>query len=297
MRNWIAGWLLMIASGLAAQEFQCNVQVVSPAVQGTNKRVFETLQTALNEFMNTQRWTDHQYKPEERIECNFMFNISEVVSTDDFKASLQIQARRPVYNSTYHTTLLNIQDNDISFRYIEQQPLTFNINNFDNNLVGIMAYYAYMILGLDYDSFEQYGGSDYFKKAEQIVNRAQSRAEKGWKSFESQRNRYWIVENALNEVHKPLRQAIYQYHRKGLDTMADKPENARQQIYQSLEALRKVQRQTPGSYLLALFFTAKSDELVSIYSEAFSLEKGKASDLLQEIDPANTDKYSKLKTQ
>ena len=297
MKNWIAGTLFMIASGIYAQEFQCNVQVVSPAVQGTNKRVFETLQTALNEFMNTQRWTDHQYKPEERIECNFMLNISEVVSTDDFKATLQIQARRPVYNSTYYTTLLNIQDNDINFRYIEQQPLIFNINNFDNNLVGIMAYYAYMILGLDYDSFEQYGGSDYFKKAEQIVNRAQSRAEKGWKSFESQRNRYWFIENVLNEVHKPLRQTNYIYHRKGLDSMNEKPENARQEIYRALESLRKVQRQKPGSYFMALFFTAKADELVSIYSEAFSMEKGKASDLLQEIDPSNTDRYSKLKTQ
>ena len=151
MKYWIAGWLFLFATGIYAQEFQCNVQVVSPAVQGTNKRVFETLQTALTEFMNTQRWTDHQYKPEKRNECNFMINISEVVSTDDFKATLQIQARRPVFNSSYYTTLLNIQDNDISFRYIEQQPLIFNINNFDNNLVGLMAYYAYMILGLDYD--------------------------------------------------------------------------------------------------------------------------------------------------
>lgn len=293
----IAVLFLLIAITTQAQEFQCRVQVVSPAVQGTNKRVFETLQTALNDFMNTQRWTDHQYKPEERIECNIMINIAEVVSNDDFKATLQIQARRPILNSGYHSTLINLQDNEFQFRYVEDQPMTFNINNFDSNLIGVMAYYAYVILGMDYDSFEQYGGSDFFKKAEQIVNRAQSRAERGWKSFEGQRNRYWITENILNEVHKPLRQCVYNYHRKGLDTMAEKPENSRQQIYQALEGLRKVQRQTPGSYALALFFTAKAEEIIGVFSEAPSMERGRASDLLQEIDPANLDKYSRLKSQ
>lgn len=296
MRNILVILFLMIAVLAPAQEFQCSVQVMSPSVQGTNKKVFETLQKALTEFMNTQRWTDHQFTARERIECNFMFNISDMVSTDDFKGTLQIQARRPVYNSTYYSTLLNLQDNDITFRYVEEQPLIFNINNFDNNLVAIMAYYAYIILAVDYDSFAPNGGSEFYKKAEQISNRAQSRADKGWKSYEGQRNRYWLVENALNEVHRPLRQALYTYHRKGMDAMWDKPENARQQIYQALEGLRKVQRQTPSSYFMALFFTAKVDELINLYSEAFSMEKGKAADLLQEIDPANTDKYSKLKS-
>ncbi len=295
MRNLLIVLMLLITALAPAQEFQCSVQVMSPSVQGTNKKVFETLQTALTEFMNTQRWTDHQYSARERIECNFMFNVSDMAN-DDFKATLQIQARRPVFGSTYYSTTLNLQDNDINFRYVENQPLIFNLNNFDNNLVAIMAYYAYMILAVDYDSFEMYGGSEFYKKAEQIVSRAQTRSEKGWKSFESQRNRYWFVENALNEVHKPLRQTIYTYHRKGLDSMGEKPENARQQIYQSLENLRKVQRQTPGSYFLALFFTAKADEIVSIYSEAFAMERGKASELLQEIDPGNTDKYLRLKT-
>jgi hypothetical protein len=268
---------------------------MSPSIQGTNKNIFETLQKALTEFMNTQRWTDHQFTQRERIECNFLFNVSDLAN-DDFKATLQIQARRPVFNSSYYSTLLNLQDNDITFRYMEGQPLIFNINNFDNNLVAIMAYYAYIILAIDYDSFEMNGGSDFYKKAEQIVNRAQSRSDRGWKSFDGQRNRYWLVENALNEVHKPLRQSIYNYYRKGMDTMWDKPENSRQQIYQSLENLRKVQRQNPSSYFLALFFTAKSDEIISIYSEAYSLEKGKAVELLQDIDPANTDKYAKLKS-
>lgn len=296
MKFFVPLLFCLFATGLQAQEFQCAVSVTSPSVQGTNKKVFETLQTALTELMNTQRWTEHQFKQEERIECNFIFNITELVSADDFKATLQIQARRPILNTNYNSVLLNLQDNDVQFRYVEFQPLVFNPNSFDNNLIAIMAYYAYVILGLDYDSFSPMGGNEFYRKAEQIVSRAQSTAERGWKSFENQRNRYWLIENALNEIHRPLRQCTYTYYRKGLDQMTEKSEATRQQIYSALETLRKVQRQTPGSYFLQLFFTAHSDELVNIYSEAVPMEKSKLLELLTEIDPANSNKYAKLRS-
>lgn len=286
--------LLMLAWQLPAQEFQCAVQVVSPGVQGSNKKVFETMQKSIMEFMNNQQWTNDIFKPEERIDCNIMINIAEVISVDEFKASIQIQARRPVYNTSYYTVLFNHMDQDFRFNYVENEPLVYNPNNFDSNLIGVLAYYAYIVLGMDYDSFQQYGGTNYFQQAEQIVSQAQNSTYAGWKAFESQRNRYWLVENILNQYHKPLRQCMYVYHRKGLDRMADKKEEARGEILAAIEDLRKVYRQKPGSFYMQTFFTAKSDELVKIFEESFSLEKGRALELLKEVDPANQKKYETL---
>ncbi|WP_430809807.1 MULTISPECIES: DUF4835 family protein [unclassified Carboxylicivirga] len=294
MRYVIVVLCLLLGVNLVAQEFQCRVQVVSPQVQSTNKKVFETMQTAIMEFMNNQKWTNDKFAPEERIDCNIMINISEMISIDEFKGSFQIQARRPVYDSNYYTVLLNHQDQDFHFKYVEFQPLIYNPNNFESNLVAVLAYYANIVLGLDYDSFQNNGGTPYFQEAERIVNRAQGARETGWKSFEGQRNRYWLVENILNEYHRPLRQCMYEYHRKGLDRMSDKPEEARAEIVKSLELTRKVHRQRPGSFFAQVFFTAKSDELVNIFSESFSMEKGRVVELLQEVDPGNNKKYEKI---
>ncbi|MCU4166658.1 DUF4835 family protein [Carboxylicivirga caseinilyticus] len=294
LRVIVVMFLLMVGIHLNAQELQCAVQVVSPSVQGSNKKVFETLQKAIMEFMNNQNWTSDVFKAEERIDCNIMINITEMVSVDEFKGSIQIQARRPVYNSSYYTVLFNHQDVDLNFKYVEFEPLIFNPNAFDSNLVGVLAYYAYIILGMDYDSFSPNGGTEYFQKAEQIVNQAQGSSYSAWKSFESQRNRYWLTENILNEYHRPLRQCVYSYHRKGLDMMNDKPEEGRAEILKSLEDLKKVYRQRPGSFFMQVFFTAKSDELVKIFEESFSMEKSKVIEVLQEVDPGNSKKYEKL---
>jgi len=277
-----------------AQELRCNVSVVTPNIQGTNKKVFETLQTALSEFMNNQRWTDKIYTPEERIECNFQINIKEVVSIDEFKGTVQVQARRPVFQSAYNTVLFNFQDQNFNFRYVEFEPIVFNPSVFESNLVGMMAFYAYVIIGLDEDAFAQNGGSATFQKAEALVSRAQNSRDQGWKSFENTRNRYWIVENMLNEYHKPLRDCMYRYHRLGLDRMVEKSEAARTEIVSALELLQKVYRQKPGSFLLYLFFNAKVDEIVNIFAESPSMEKGKIAALLSEIDPINSDKYNSL---
>ena len=294
MRYLIVTIFIIFGWHLSAQEFQCAVQVVSPQVQGSNKKVFETLQTAIMEFMNNQKWTNDKFAPEERIDCNIMINIAEVISIDEFKASIQIQARRPVYNSNYYTVLFNHQDQDFQFKYVEFEPLVYNPNNFDSNLVAVLSYYANIILGLDYDSFKNSGGTAYFQEAERIVNRAQGARESGWKSFEGQRNRYWLIENILNEYHRPLRQCMYEYHRKGLDRMSDKAEEGRAEIAKALELTRKVHRQRPGSFFTQVFFTAKSDELVKIFEESFSMEKGRVVELLKEVDPSNNNKYEKI---
>jgi hypothetical protein len=281
-----------------AQELRCSVQVVSPQVQGTNKKVYQTLQTALTDFMNNRVWTSNVFKPEERIECNILINITEQTAADEFKGTLQVQSRRPVYNSSYSTVMFNYMDNNFSFQYIEFQSLDFSETAFTSNLTSVMAYYAYMILGFDYDSFSENGGNEYFKKADNIVNNAQSATDKGWQAFDSKnnKNRYWLVKNVLDEKYAPVREFYYRYHRKGLDLLDSKPDAARADIAESLELLQQVYRQKPDPYLnyLQVIFDAKADEFVNIFSESFTGEKNRVLTILKEIDPPNGTKYEKI---
>jgi hypothetical protein len=279
---------------LKAQELRCMVQVVAPGVQGTNRGAFETLQTSIMEFMNGQRWTEHVYKSEERIDCSILINIREVIGSDEFKGTIQVQARRPVFNSSYNSPLVNYLDQNLHFKYVEFEPLIYNPNTMESNLVAILAYYAYVILGYDYDSFSDKGGTPYFQQAQNIVNISQNARESGWKSFESMRNRYWLLENVLSEDHSPLRTCFYQYHRKGMDLMAEKPEEGRSNLASALEMLQRVYRQRPNSFALGFFFDAKTDELLSVFANAPSMEKGRIVNILKEVDPANTDKYQDL---
>ena len=287
-------FFFFLSLGAFSQELRCSVQIESRSIQGTNKTVFEKLQKAVTEFLNSTNWTNEIYAQEERIECNILINVKEEISTSSFNGTIQVQARRPVFNASYTTVTMNRMDQDFQFKYVEDQPLIYNPNTFESNLVAVLAYYAYMILGIDHDSFKLYGGIPYFQKAENIVTRAQNASEKGRKSFENKKNRYWLTEKMLNEYHRPLRKAMYEYHIKGLDIMSDKTPEGRGSIFAALEGLRKVQKQDPGSVAMQLFFDAKSDELVNIFSDAFPLEKGKAATLLKEINPSNIKKYEKL---
>ena len=277
-----------------AQELRCSVQVESQKIQGTNRSVFDALQKAVIEFMNNTSWTNEIYTQQERIECNILINLEQKVSADQFKGTMQVQARRPVFNTSYNTVTFNRRDKDIQFSYVEDQPLIYNPNTFTSNLVAVLAYYAYMIIAIDHDTFKQYGGTPYYQKAENIVNRAQSAKESGWKSFENTKNRYWLITRMMDQYHRPLRKCLYVYHIKGLDIMSDKTPEGRANILTALEGLRKVVKQEPGSAAMQLFFDSKSDELVNIFSEAFPIEKGKAASLLKEIDPSNIKKYDKL---
>ncbi len=280
------------------QELNCNVQLVTQQIQGTNKQVFQTLQGAIYEFMNNTSWTNHLYDVDERIECNMLFNLQEQIGDDQFRGTLQIQVRRPVFNSSLNTVLFNFVDNDLQFEYVEYQPLEFSETSYISGLTSILAYYAYIILGLDYDSFSYEGGTEYFEKAEKIVNNAQNAKEKGWKSVESssRKNRYWLINNILNEDFSPVREFIYRYHRHGLDMMYEKMNEARAEIAEDLKLLQKVYREKPDPfmYFLQVVFDAKSDEFVNIFKESFQEEKSRVFALLNEIDPANANKYEKI---
>jgi hypothetical protein len=280
------------------QELKCNVQIVSQQIQGTNKQVFQTMQTAVYEFMNNMVWTKHVYSIDERIECNLMFNITEQLSADEFKGTLQIQSRRPVFNTNYNTVMFNYMDNDIHFRYVEFEPLEFDETQHLSNLTSILAFYAYIILGLDYDSFSFEGGTPYFQKADNIVNNAQNASEIGWKSFEStsHRNRYWLVNDILDEKYAPIREFIYRYHRLGLDIMDSKVVEGRAIVAETVVSLQKVYRQKPDPFMqiLKVILDAKADEFVNIFSESFTEEKNRVVTILQEIDPTNKSKYDKI---
>jgi hypothetical protein len=281
-----------------SQEFKCNVQFVSQQIQGTNKQVFQTLQNAAFEFMNNRVWTNNVFAPEERIEFNMLFNITEQLSADEFKGTLQISVRRPVYNTNYNSVLLNYMDNDINFRYLEFEPLEFDLNSHSSNLTSILAYYAYVVLALDYDSFSYAGGTPFWQAAEKIVDNAQNAPERGWKPFEntSHKNRYWLTKDFLDPEYAGCREFIYRYHRLGLDVMDGKVNEGRQSILEDLELLRKVYRQKPDPFLqpLKYIFDAKADELVNVFSESFSEEKNRAYEILVEIDQANANKYKAI---
>jgi len=290
--------ILVNSLNLRSQELRCNVQVVSQQIQGTNKQVFQTLQNAIYEFMNNRVWTDHIYTMEERIECNLMFNITEQLSADDFKGTLTIQARRPVYNTNYNTVTLNFVDNDIRFRYVEFAPLEFDLNTHLSNLTSILAYYAYYILGLDYDTFSLLGGTPYFNNAERIVINAQNAPEKGWKPMDdiAHKNRYWLVKDMLDPDYEPVRVFNYRYHRLGLDVMDQKVAEGRAEITNDLELLQQVYRKKPDPYmyLLRLVFDAKVDEIVNVYTESYPEERSRAHTILAEVDKPNANKYKAI---
>ncbi len=291
-------WLLIIVCSLfqhlIAQELRCNISISAQKIQGANKTVFETMQSDLYEFMNNRKWTEHKYAMDERIECSFFINLEEQISSDEFKGSIQVQVRRPVFNSSYETILLNIKDKDFHAKYVEYQTLEYNETSNKDNLTNILAYYAYIILGIDYDSFSPEGGTEFFQKAQAIVNNSQNAPQKGWKAFESERNRYWLVENILNKSYSGFRSCIYQYHRQGLDIMSDKAPEGRGVIAESLKSIQKVFRVRPSLYILQVFFDAKSDELVNIFSKSFPDERNRVSVILNECDPSNGSKYEKI---
>lgn len=284
--------LCLLASNITmAQELNCNVTVLSPQIQSSDKKVFTTLQTAIYEFMNNTRWTNDQYANQERIECSMQINVTERVSSDEFKATIQVQSRRPVYKTSYYSPILSLNDENLQFRYIEFQTLEFNENATNPNLVAVLAYYAFVILGMDYDTFSPLGGSPYFQKAQTIVSNMQNSPEKGWRAFEGTRNRYWLSENLNNPVFRPARMLMYNYHRKGFDMLSDKKDDAINMMAESIEGLRPVFNDKPGNYLMQSIFFAKSDEIVNVFGGAFPETKTRMINILTEFDPANGTKY------
>ncbi|TZF81899.1 DUF4835 family protein [Pedobacter sp. BS3] len=278
-----------------SQDLNARVQILSPQVQNTNKQPLKTLETVIRDFLNNRKWSTDKFQPQERIDCNFVINITEWDGSATFKAEAQIQSSRPVYGTTYNSTLLNISDKDFNFSYSEGQPLDYSDQTYGNNLSSLLAFYAYVIVGLDYDSFAKYGGTPYYNKAQAVVTNAQNASFSGWKAFESLKNRYWLAENLNNKIFNPLREMLYTYHRNGLDIMYDNQTKGRQQIIAALPGLQKIDKMKQGSMLTQLFFTAKADELVNVVGQASPQDKIKTYNLLTSLDPANINKYNLLK--
>ena len=284
---------------LYSQELQANVAVIANRIPSTvDHKQFQTLQTALYNFINGRQWSNESFKGNEKILCNFLINISSNTDANTFQATLTVQAGRPVYNSSYTSPLINFQDENYTFRYVEFQTLDFNENRVQGsepyaaNLTAEIAYYVYMILGLDFDTFSLRGGDPYFQKALNIVNNApEAQSINGWKPFDGVRNRYWLVENLTNSKYTLVHDAYYSYFRSGLDQLYDKEDDARTAILNALNMLNTVNTETPNTMILQFWFQGKSTELDKIFQKSPPDEKARALDLLTRLDISNLNKY------
>ena len=289
---------VMISAASRSQELNCNVQISAQRIQGSNRQVFETMQKDIYEFMNNTVWTNHVFSYAERIDCNILITLNDQISSDEFNGTIQVQLRRPVYNTSYNSTMLNFMDNNFRFRYVEFQPLEFDPGTHRSNLVSVLAYYAYIIIGFDYDSFAPLGGTEFFQVAEKIVNNAQNAPEPGWKPYDSSRNRnrYWLVKNILDKEYEPVRQFIYDYDINGLDKLESRVAEARTSMVESLRLIQDVFRRKPDPfmYFVQVVLEAKADEFVNIFAEAFPEEKSRVVQILTEVDPANKAKYEAI---
>jgi len=296
MKNHCIAFLILILGTLTlrAQDINARVQVLSPKIQSSNKRIFTVLENAMKDFLNGHKWSADQITPAERIDCNFILNVTSWDGSSSFSGELQVQSTRPVYGSTYNSTLLSVNDKDFDFQYTEGQQMDFNEQNFQSNLTSVLAFYANIVVGLDYDSFSKFGGTPYFTKAQTIVNAAQTSSNKGWNAFESNFNRYWLSENLNNKRYLVLREFMYSYYRLGLDQMANSSEAGLKAITNTIPLLAQVDRQSVGAMLPQVFFTAKCDEFVSILGGGSPQEKVSAYNILMAADPSNGNKYQAL---
>ncbi len=300
MRKFNLLFICMLWSGFSmAQELKARVTIVSSRVGNTvNQNVFRTLQTALNNFMSNRKWTTDNFAPNERIECNFLLNLEPTSDLNVYNASLTVQAARPVYNSSYLSPIINYQDEAVGFKYVEFQQLEFNENRVSgsdgqaSNLTAVFAYYAYMILGFDYDSYSPRGGDVYFQKAQNIVNNApEGRNVSGWKAFDGTRNRYWLVENMLNSRYTIMHDVYYNYYRMGLDKFYSEESTGRTEVLNVLNLLNNFNTDNPNKMINQFFFQGKSTEFIKIFSRAPQQDKARASELLQRLDLTNASKY------
>ena len=278
----------------SAQELNCSVSVNATQVQTSDAGVFKDLENSIEQFMNGRKWTNDTYKNHEKIVCNILITITKMPAIGSFSASVQVQSARPVFNSNYTSLLFNFADREWDFEYIESMPLEYNDNTFTSNLTSMLAFYAYLIIGLDHDSFSELGGTPYFQRALSVVNNAQQSALPGWQAIGSNRNRYWIIENLNNPQMADLRKAIYNYHRHGLDIFDTNPDQGRQVILNGLKEIKKVRDINPNSILVVTFFDAKGKELADIFSDGNVQIRRQAYDIITAIDPSNRSNYEKI---
>ncbi len=280
---------------LQAQELEAKVVINSQKIQGTNKEVFKTLETALTEFMNNRKWTNQQYGQQERIICSFNITVNQYNDDGSFVCDIMVQSNRPVFNSTYTTTVFNFKDTEFAFNYKEFDQLEFREDVIDNNLTAVMAYYALLIIGLDMDTFAPQGGTEILQRVTSIVNNAELLNAPGWKAFDSDRNRHAIINDYMDGGMAPLRQLMYEYYRKGLDEMATNAERGRTNITTALAKLKEAKENKPLSALPVIWTDIKKDELANIYTKGTQKEKEEISTMMSDINPSQSNSWNKIK--
>ncbi len=289
--------LILFSRSLFAQELNCQVTIITDVnteVTSAEKELFEQLKRTIYDFMNSTKWTDDKFKVEERINCQLQLQIN-TINNGNYTGSLQIQSNRPIFNGSYSSNLFNFQDDDFEFQFNLSTLILFTPNQFRDNLSSVLAFYAYYIIGLDYDSFSLKGGTSYFTKAQEIVSNAQSGGGKGWRSNEQgKRNRYWLIDNYLQQLFEPLRECMFEFHRTGMDQMYLNQVEARKAITAAMNKLTKVSAARPGSINLASFVRGKQLELKNLYSEAEQAEKTEIVNILKKVDPVNSSLYEEI---
>lgn len=276
-----------------AQELRCRVNVQYADIPDADKELFNNLSKNIEEFMNTRVWTDNKFEEHEKIEMRLNLRVTKQYSNKNFAGTIQIQASRPVYNSTYTTTVFSYVDDKFNFIYEENQTIELSETSYISNLSSVLTFYAYMVIGLDSDTYSLLGGSPYFQKAQNVASAANASNETGWLTTEKE-NRYWLIENILNSTFSGYRTALYMYHRQGLDIMNDKAIEGRKQILEAVSELEKVYRVRPSALLLNVFFLAKKDEIIQIFTEATPDEKQRINGLAKKMNPANAAEYDKI---
>ncbi|KQR68076.1 DUF4835 family protein [Pedobacter sp. Leaf176] len=286
--------LVLSFSRLNAQELNARVQLLAPQISNISKPTIDALQKTIRDFLNNNKFSNETYKTQERIDCNFVITINSWDGGSGYTAEAQIQSSRPVYNSSYNSTLLNISDKNFDFTFNDGAVIDFSDQNYLSNISALLSYYAYTIIALDKDSFSKMGGTTYFKKAQNIINLAQASGNSGWRAADGLRNRFWFNENALNPIFSELRNFIYSYHFSGLDQLTDNDKGL-MPIVNALSTLQQMDKQKIGSIFPNVYFTSKAEEITNVLSKLNAQERMKAYNLLSEIDPANIGKYEGLK--
>lgn len=293
-RNLVLVLILFFVQIGVSQELQATVSVNYQQVNNGNPQLFKNLEKQVKEFLNNTKWTDREVPDVEKIECNFFINISKYGS-NDFEATLQVQSSRPIYNSTFATPILNINDKNFSFRFIEFETMVYDQNSFNSNLVSVLAFYSNLIIGLDQDSFAPNGGTKYLQVASNIVNVAQTSGYKGWSQSEgNNNNRNFLISDLLSNTFSPFRSTMYEYHRLGLDLMQEDLVKGKEGVAKSIQTLSEIQKVRPNSLIMRTFFDAKADEVVSIFSDGPRIDVTKIVETLNRISPLNSQKWNKI---
>jgi Domain of unknown function (DUF4835) len=294
MYKYIGMLLIFFSFTAKGQELNCTVKVNYSMITDANTQVFKTLEKSLNDFVNNTRWSSRNFGRSERIDCSMFFTIT-AYDSNAFSATLQVQSSRPVYNSTYSSPVLNFNDKDISFRYTEGENLIYNPNSFDSNLVALVSFYANIIIGLDADTFEKNGGTPYYEAAQNMASLAQGGNYKGWSQQDGNQNRYFLINNILSNTFTPFREALYNYHFLGLDKMADNQKEAKEKTIAAIKGLTQLHSVRPNSFLMRIFFDAKADEVVQIFSAGPTVTVTELVDVLNRISPLNGSKWNNIR--